>query len=183
VALVPPGAPVDPQVHLVWFFFFKKAHLPGAPGDLQVHLGISRCAHVIEGAPAQETVCSLCCPQQHVAINPTYLLKECCAPGRSATDLRQRNPRSRNGHVAPSAPPMRASTPQATHTGCPHTHCAAVRRCIPETTEHKLNLVPTRTHPNKKNTSLSRREAVIHRSLVNHIFTQSHYLALNKKKT
>jgi hypothetical protein len=31
VALVPPGAPGDPQVHLVWYFFFsKKAHLPGA---------------------------------------------------------------------------------------------------------------------------------------------------------
>jgi hypothetical protein len=24
---------------------------PGAPGDLQVHVGISRCTHVIEGAP------------------------------------------------------------------------------------------------------------------------------------
>jgi hypothetical protein len=67
------------------------------------------------GIYVQETVrncVSLCCPQQHVAINPTYLFKECCASasGRSVTDLRQRDPqppepqRARRSLRAPHAP-------------------------------------------------------------------------------
>ena len=36
------------------------------------------------------------------------------------------------------------------HTGCPHTHCTAVRRCIPETTEHKLTSSQLGRHLNKR---------------------------------
>jgi hypothetical protein len=50
VALVPPGAPGDPQVHLVVLFSKKRT--------CQVRLGISRCTHVIEGAPGLSIRCT-----------------------------------------------------------------------------------------------------------------------------
>jgi hypothetical protein len=45
----------------------------------------------------------------------------------------------------PPRPPRRANTPTATPTRCPRLTAPAVRRYMLETTEHKLNLVPTWT--------------------------------------
>jgi hypothetical protein len=119
--------------------------------------------------PTFRKLCFLMVPQHHVAINPTYLLKECCALGRSSTELRHGTPpesqRARRSLRAHPGVPARHKQPHR----MPSHSLRSSKEVHTRNYRTQTNLVPTWTHPNKKSTSLSRREAVIHCSLVNHI--------------
>jgi hypothetical protein len=126
-------------------------------------------------------------PQHYVAINPTYPIKMSAAlPSDPSTELTPpRNP------PEPQRARRSLRAPQACQHATSNTHRMPSHplRCSEEVHTRnyrtQTNLVPTWTHPNKKNTSLSRREAVIgHRPPLpsqSHL-TQSHFLTLNKKK-